>query len=164
MLDRQRHEESVAEIREAGARIRFISDGDVSAALFAVSAECRGRLALGDRRHARGGALGCGDQVPRRPVARQVCGRETTTSARPRSTPATTSTKFSTIDDLVSGEDVFFAATGVTDGELLQGVRYVRGKANTESLVMRSRSGTVRTVTGRHDQAKLREVTGGRYG
>ena len=68
------------------------------------------------------------------------------------------------VDRLVSGEDVFFAATGVTDGELLQGVRYSRGKATTESLVMRSRSGTVRTVSARHDQAKLREVTGGRYG
>ncbi len=67
-------------------------------------------------------------------------------------------------DRLVAGNDVFFAATGVTDGELLQGVRYSRGKATTESLVMRSRSGTVRTVTGRHDQAKLREITGGRYG
>jgi fructose-1,6-bisphosphatase II len=69
-----------------------------------------------------------------------------------------------TIDDLVKGEDVFFAATGVTDGELLQGVRISRGKATTESLVMRSRSGTVRTVSARHDQAKLREVTGGLYG
>ncbi len=67
-------------------------------------------------------------------------------------------------DRLVSGDDVFFAATGVTDGELLQGVRYTGGKATTESLVMRSRSGTVRTVRARHDQAKLREVTGGRYG
>ena len=68
------------------------------------------------------------------------------------------------VDRLVSGNDVFFAATGVTDGELLEGVRYTRaGKATTESLVMRSRSGTVRTVSARHDQAKLREVTGGRY-
>ena len=67
-------------------------------------------------------------------------------------------------DRLVAGNDVFFAATGVTDGELLQGVRYTGGKASTESLVMRSRSGTVRTVRARHDQAKLREVTGGRYG
>ena len=64
----------------------------------------------------------------------------------------------------MAGNDVFFAATGVTDGELLQGVRYPGGgKASTESLVMRSRSGTVRTVQARHDQAKLREVTGGRY-
>jgi fructose-1,6-bisphosphatase II len=68
-------------------------------------------------------------------------------------------------DDLVSGDDVFFAGTGVTDGELLQGVRYLGdGHATTESLVMRSRSGTVREVKARHDRPKLREVTGGRYG
>ena len=69
------------------------------------------------------------------------------------------------VDRLVSGNDVFFAATGVTDGELLQGVRYpATGHASTESLVTRSRSSTVRTVQARHDQAKLREITGGRYG
>jgi fructose-1,6-bisphosphatase II len=60
---------------------------------------------------------------------------------------------------------VFFAATGVTDGDLMQGVRYLGdGHATTESLVMRSRSGTVREVRARHDRPKLREVTGGRYG
>ena len=69
------------------------------------------------------------------------------------------------VDDLVGGDNAFFAATGVTDGDLLQGVRYLGdGKATTESLVMRSRSGTVRKVRPRHDQAKLREVTGGLYG
>jgi len=68
-------------------------------------------------------------------------------------------------DRLVAGNNVFFAATGVTDGDLLQGVRYLGdGHATTESLVMRSRSGTVRKVQARHDRPKLREVTGGRYG
>jgi fructose-1,6-bisphosphatase II len=68
-------------------------------------------------------------------------------------------------DRLVKGENVFFAATGVTDGELLQGVRDTTGgKASTESLVMRSRSGTVRRIKATHDRAKLREITGGRYG
>ncbi len=68
-------------------------------------------------------------------------------------------------DDLVSGDDAFFAATGVTDGDLLHGVRRLDdGTATTESLVMRSRSGTVRRVQATHDRAKLREVTGGRYG
>ena len=68
-------------------------------------------------------------------------------------------------DRLVTGDDVFFAATGVTDGDLLQGVRNMDdGHATTESLVMRSRSGTVRTVQARHDRPKLREVTGGLYG
>ena len=67
-------------------------------------------------------------------------------------------------DDLVSGDDVFFAATGVTDGDLLDGVRYLDGRATTESLVMRSRSGTVRKVEATHDTEKLRAITGGRYG
>ena len=68
-------------------------------------------------------------------------------------------------DELVGGNDVFFAATGVTDGDLLDGVRYLDdGHATTESLVMRSRSGTVRRVQATHDRPKLREVVGGRYG
>ena len=70
-----------------------------------------------------------------------------------------------TVDELVGGNDAFFAASGVTDGDLLQGVRYHPGEyATTESLVMRSRSGTVRRISGRHDQRKLREVTDGLYG
>jgi fructose-1,6-bisphosphatase II len=68
-------------------------------------------------------------------------------------------------DDLVAGEDVFFSATGVTDGDVLQGVRYQGGSgATTESLVMRARSGTVRRVHARHDRSKLRALTGVRYG
>jgi fructose-1,6-bisphosphatase II len=68
-------------------------------------------------------------------------------------------------DDLVGGNDVFFAATGVTDGDLLDGVRYLDdGHATTDSLVMRSRSGTIREVKARHDRPKLREVTGSLYG
>ena len=66
-----------------------------------------------------------------------------------------------THDDLVKGEDVFFSATGVTDGDVLQGVRYEGSRgASTESLVMRSRSGTVRRIQSRHDRTKLRELTG----
>jgi fructose-1,6-bisphosphatase II len=68
------------------------------------------------------------------------------------------------VDALVAGEDVFFSATGVTDGDVLQGVRYPPGGATTESLVMRSRSGTVRRVSARHDRAKLRAIVGERYG
>jgi fructose-1,6-bisphosphatase II len=69
-----------------------------------------------------------------------------------------------TSDDLCAGNDVFFSATGVTDGDVLQGVRYRGAGATTESLVMRSRSGTVRRVQARHDRAKLRVITGERYG
>ena len=69
-----------------------------------------------------------------------------------------------TRDDLVAGEDVFFSATGITDGDVLQGVRYPSaGGATTESLVTRSRSGTIRRVQATHDRAKLREVAGLRF-
>ena len=69
-------------------------------------------------------------------------------------------------DDLVRGNDVFFSATGVTDGDVLQGVRRVGGSrgATTESIVMRSRSGTVRRIHATHDRDKLRAITGARYG
>ena len=89
------------------------------------------------------------------------CGRATTTSARRPRTPATTSRRVLTQDDLVKGEDAFFSATGVTDGDVLQGVRYhgPRG-ASTESLVMRTRSGTVRRIMSVHDREKLRVLTG----
>jgi fructose-1,6-bisphosphatase II len=70
-----------------------------------------------------------------------------------------------TCDDLCRGDDVFFSATGVTDGDVLEGVRYQGDRgATTESLVMRSRSGTVRRVSARHDRAKLRALSGVRYG
>jgi fructose-1,6-bisphosphatase II len=67
-------------------------------------------------------------------------------------------------DRLVSGNSAFFAATGVTDGEMLDGVRFTRGGATTESVSMRARSGTVRTITARHDREKLREIVGERLG
>ena len=163
MLDRPRHEEAVAEIRETGARIRFISDGDVSAALFAVSAEAGVDLLWGIGGTPEGvlsaAAIKClGGQLLGRLWPRDDSERRAAIDA------GFDLDEILDVDRLVSGADVFFAATGVTDGELLQGVRYSSGgKATTESLVMRSRSGTVRTVSARHDQAKLREVTGGRF-
>jgi len=164
MLDRPRHEQAVAEIRETGARVRLISDGDVSAALFAVSAEAGVDLLWGIGGTPEGvisaAAIKClGGQLLARLWPRDDAEREAAIAA------GYDLDETLDVDRLVAGDDVFFAATGVTDGELLQGVRYTRGgKATTESLVMRSRSGTVRTVHARHDQAKLREVTGGRYG
>ena len=163
MLDRPRHEEQVGVIRETGARIRFISDGDVSAALFAVSAEAGVDLLWGIGGTPEGvisaAAIKC--------IGGQLLGRLWPRNDDERQAAIDAGYDLDEVLDaerLVAGKDVFFAATGVTDGELLQGVRYSRGKATTESLVMRSRSGTVRTVSARHDQAKLREVTGGRFG
>jgi fructose-1,6-bisphosphatase II len=164
MLDRPRHEQAVSEIRECGARIRFITDGDVSAALFAVSEGTGVDLLWGIGGTPEGvlsaAAIKC--------MGGQLLGRLWPRDDDERRAAVDAGYDLDQVldaDRLVAGNDVFFAATGVTDGELLEGVRYPGGgKASTESLVMRSRSGTVRRVKARHDQAKLREVTGGRYG
>jgi fructose-1,6-bisphosphatase II len=164
MLDRERHSDAVEELRRLGARIRFISDGDVSAALFAVSESTGVDLLWGIGGTPEGvlsaAAIKClGGRLLGRLWPRDDAERQAAIDA------GYDLDEILDVDRLVAGDDVFFAATGVTDGELLQGVRYTGGgKASTESLVMRSRSGTVRTVQARHDQAKLREVTGGRYG
>jgi fructose-1,6-bisphosphatase II len=154
----------VEQIREVGARIRFITDGDVSAALFAVSQATGVDLLWGIGGTPEGvlsaAAIKClGGQLLGRLWPRDDSERRAAIDA------GYDLDEVLDVDRLVAGNDVFFAATGVTDGDLLQGVRYLDdGHATTESLVMRSRSGTVRTVQARHDRPKLRVVTGGRYG
>ena len=164
MLDRPRHEEAIAQIREVGARVRYITDGDVSAALFAVSQGTGVDLLWGIGGTPEGvlsaAAIKClGGQLLGRLWPRDDTERQAAIDG------GYDLDEVLDVDRLVAGSDVFFAATGVTDGDLLQGVRYLGdGHATSESLVMRSRSGTVRTVQARHDRLKLREVTGGRYG
>jgi fructose-1,6-bisphosphatase II len=164
MLDRERHHEAMDQVRKAGARVRLILDGDVSAALLAVSENSPVDLLWGIGGTPEGvisaAAIKC--------IGGQLLGR-----LWPRNDDERTAAieagydlaKILNCDDLVRGEDVFFSATGVTDGDVLQGVRYQGDRgATTESLVMRSRSGTVRRVSARHDRGKLRELTGVRYG
>jgi fructose-1,6-bisphosphatase II len=164
MLDRPRHEETVATLREVGASIRFISDGDVAAALFAVLPNTGIDLLWGVGGTPEGvisaAAIKClggrilGKLWPRDDDERKAAEDAGYDLERVLET-----------DDLVGGDDAFFAATGVTDGDLLDGVRVTDdGHATTESLVMRSRSGTVRKVQATHDRVKLREVTDGLYG
>ena len=160
MLDRERHKDGVAEVRDVGARIRFISDGDVSAALQAVSEAGGVDLLWGIGGTPEGvlsaAAIKC--------LGGQLLGRLWPRNDEERKAAEEAGYDLGEVldvDRLVGGGDVFFAATGVTDGDLLDGVRYLGdGHATTESLVMRSRSGTVRTVQARHDRAKLREITG----
>ncbi len=164
MLDRERHHEAMREVREAGARVRLILDGDVSAALLAVSENSSVDLLWGIGGTPEGvisaAAVKCiGGQLLGRLWPRDDGEREAARAA------GYDLERVLTCDDLVTGEDVFFSATGVTDGDVLQGVRYQGGRgASTESLVMRSRSGTVRRIFGRHDRSKLRTLTGVRYG
>ena len=164
MLDRPRHEEYMQEIRDVGARIRLIPHGDVSAALAAVTEGSAVDLLYGIGGTPEGvlaaAAIKC--------TGGQILGRLWPRSDEERNAALEAGYDLEEVldrDRLVSGNDVFFAATGVTDGELLDGVQF-RGPqgATTESVSMRSRSGTVRTITARHDRAKLREITGARLG
>jgi fructose-1,6-bisphosphatase II len=166
VLDRDRHREGIDEIRAAGARVRLIADGDVAAALMAVSPETPVDLLWGiggtpEGVLAAAGIKAIGGQLVGRLWPRDDTERQAAVDA------GYDLDRILTVDDLVAGDDVFFSATGVTDGDVLQGVRYEgRGEhATTESLVMRSRSGTVRRIHARHNRPKLREITGGqRYG
>jgi fructose-1,6-bisphosphatase II len=164
MLDRERHQEAMRQVREAGARVRLILDGDVSAAMLAVSDNSPVDLLWGIG----GTPEGVISAAAIKSIGGQLLGRLWPRSDEERDAAAAAGydlTRILNSDDLVAGEDVFFSATGVTDGDVLQGVRYQGDRgATTESLVMRSRSGTVRRVSARHDRAKLRALTGVRYG
>jgi fructose-1,6-bisphosphatase II len=164
MLDRPRHEEYMKEIREAGARIRLIPHGDVSAALAAVTEDSAVDLLFGIGGTPEGVLAAAAIQC----TGGQILGRLWPRSDEERNAALEAGYDLDEVldrDRLVSGKDVFFAATGVTDGELLDGVHY-RGAegAITESISMRSRSGTVRRISARHDRAKLREIIGERLG
>jgi fructose-1,6-bisphosphatase II len=162
VLERDRHDDLIGELREAGAHVILIRDGDVAPAIAAARPESSVDLLMGIGGTPEGvisaaalKALGGGMQGklwPRDDGERQKlvdAGYDIDRVLR--------------TDDLVSGDDVFVAATGVTDGALLRGVRYVRTGAVTDSLVMRSRSGTVRRIEARHSFEKLTQFTGREY-
>jgi fructose-1,6-bisphosphatase II len=163
VLDRPRHEDVIAEIREAGARVRLILDGDVAAALLAATDATAVDLLWGIGGTPEGvisaAALKC--------IGGQQLGRLWPRDDEERQAAVDAGYDLDlvlTADDLVKGDNCFFSATGVTDGDVLQGVRYQGAAgASTESLVMRSRSGTIRRVSARHDRAKIRAISGGRY-
>ena len=163
MLDRPRHEEQMAEIRKAGARIRLIPHGDVSASLAAVSDETPIDLLWGIGGTPEGvisaAAIKC--------VGGKILGKLWPRNDEERQAAIDAGYDLDEVLDtnrLVSGDSAFFAATGVTDGDLLKGVSFDGGSATTESISMRSRSGTVRRITARHDRQKLREIVGERLG
>ncbi|HUY59340.1 MAG TPA: class II fructose-bisphosphatase [Solirubrobacteraceae bacterium] len=158
MLDRPRHHEQMAAVRDAGARVRLIIDGDVSASLLAVSDNSPVDLLWGIGGTPEGvisaAAIKC--------LGGEILGRLSPRDDEERQRALDAGYELDRVlktDDLVKGEHVFFSATGVTDGDVLQGVRYTKGgRATTESLVMRTRSGTVRRIAATHDRAKLRAL------
>jgi fructose-1,6-bisphosphatase II len=158
MLDRERHQDAMRQVREAGARVRLITDGDVAGSLLAVSENTAVDLLWGIGGTPEGvisaAAIKC--------IGGQLLGRLWPRSDEEREAAVSSGydlERVLTCDDLVKGDDAFFSATGVTDGDVLQGVRYQGDRgATTESLVMRSRSGTVRRISARHDRAKMRAM------
>src|SRR5687767_9447700 len=162
VLERERHDELIAELREAGARVHLIRDGDVAPSIAAAHGEADVDMLMGIGGTPEGvisaAAIKClggalqGRLWPRNDEERQALVDAGFDVERVLGT-----------DDLVAGDNVFVAATGVTSGALLRGVRYTPEGSVTDSMVMRSRSGTVRRVEAEHRFEKLERFTGREY-
>ncbi len=165
LLDRPRHEQIAKEVREAGARIKFISDGDVAGAIMAAKADTGIDLLLGIGGTPEGIITACAMKCLGGTIQGQLW--PTDDAERQRALDAGHNLDPDFVlhtEDLVAGDDCFFVATGITDGELMKGVRYRAGGATTDSLVMRGRSGTVRRITSEHRLGKLRAYSGIDFG
>ncbi|POX49112.1 fructose-bisphosphatase class II [Streptomyces sp. Ru71] len=155
ILDRPRHEGLIKEVREAGARIKLISDGDVAGSIYALREGTGVDLLLGIGGTPEGIISACAVKCLGGTIQGKLWPKDD--EERQRAIDAGHDLdRVLTTDDLVSGENVFFVATGITDGELLRGVRYRSDTALTESIVMRSKSGTVRKIDSEHRLRKLR--------
>jgi fructose-1,6-bisphosphatase II len=155
ILDRPRHAKLIEEVRAAGARIKLIMDGDVAGAIMAAREGTGIDLLLGVGGTPEGIITACAIKCLGGIIQARLAPRDE--AERDRALAAGHDLKHVlTTDDLVTSEDAFFAATGITDGELLAGVRYRAGGATTHSLVMRARSGTIRTIQSEHQLWKLR--------
>lgn len=154
ILDRPRHADLIREVREVGARIRLISDGDIAGALMTAMPDTGIDVLMGIGGSAEAVVSACalkcvGGDMQCKPWLRSEEERDLAMDAGLEPGGVLT------IEDLVKGNNVFFSATGITDGELLDGVRYFGGGAKTHTLVMRSKSGTVRYVEATHRWDKL---------
>ncbi|HEX9016081.1 MAG TPA: class II fructose-bisphosphatase [Chloroflexota bacterium] len=163
VLDRPRHEDLIREIRETGARIKLIGDGDVAGAIMTAMDGTGVDILLG---------TGGSPEAVISAVGLKCLGGEMQCRLHPRNDEERQKAasagfdmdKILTIDDLVRDEDVFLALTGITGGELVRGVRYTTRGAETESLMMRSRSGTIRRIEASHNFDKLTSITSIPYG
>ncbi|MFF0459863.1 class II fructose-bisphosphatase [Streptomyces mexicanus] len=155
ILDRPRHEGVIKEIRDTGARIKLISDGDVAGSILALREGTGVDLLLGIGGTPEGIISACAVKCLGGTIQGKLWPKDD--EERQRAIDAGHDLdRVLTTDDLVSGENVFFVATGITDGELLRGVRYRSETATTDSIVMRSKSGTVRRIDSEHRLSKLR--------
>jgi fructose-1,6-bisphosphatase II len=158
LLDRPRHQKIVEEIRATGARIKFITDGDVAGAIMAAREGTGIDLLLGVGGTPEGIIAACAMKCLDGVIQGRLWPKDD--EERQRAIDAGHDLdRVLTTDDLVNGDDVFFVATGITDGELMRGVRYRAGGCSTHSLVMRSRSGTIRAISSDHKLRKLKSYS-----
>jgi fructose-1,6-bisphosphatase II len=163
ILDRPRHQELITQVRETGARIHLITDGDVAGAIMAARDGTGIDLLLGIGGTPEAIIAACALKCLGGVIQGQLAPRDA--DERRRALDAGHDLdRVLTTDDLVASDDVFFAATGITDGELMAGVRYRAGGAATDSLVMRSRSGTIRRIQSEHQLWKLRAYSSVNFG
>jgi fructose-1,6-bisphosphatase II len=162
ILDRPRHDEMVAEIRKAGARIRQIPDGDVAAALMTARGDSGVDVLFGVGGTPEGVITACALRAMGGEIQGKLYARDEDELRRGREAGYNFD-KVLTMDDLVSSEDVFFATTGITDGELLKGVRYYGNHITTDTLVVRGLTGTVRQISATHTTDKLENLSAIRY-
>jgi len=163
VLDRPRHEQIISEIRSAGARIRLIPDGDIAGALMTCREESGIDLLVGIGGSPEAVVSACALKCVGGNMQCKLWPRNSEEAAKCRELGMDLRQVLS-INDLVSSDNVFFAATGVTDGELLKGVRYEGSRIRTASLVMRSKSGTIRYVDAIHSLRKLEMFSDIEYG
>ena len=162
ILDRPRHEEAVARVRGIGSHVHLIRDGDIAGAIMAAKPGTGVDILYGIG----GTPEGVTSAAALKCLGGTILGRLWPRNDDERAAAIAAGydlDRVLTTDDLVAGDDVFFAATGVTDGVLLQGVRYKPGGATSESIVMRARSGTIRTIRSEHRFGKLDKLSGARY-
>ncbi len=164
ILNRPRNQPLVDEVRRCGARIRLIADGDVAGSLMAMMDEHGGADVLMGIGGAPEGVLtACAAKCLGGDMQARLWPRPDCPDAAMLEREGRSAERVLTLDDLCRGENVFVAATGVTDGELIAGVRYFSTGAVTQSLVMRSASGTLRWIDAKHDFGRLRKLAGTRY-
>jgi fructose-1,6-bisphosphatase II len=159
ILDRPRHKELRNEVRKAGARIRFIDDGDVAGALMTCLPDTGIDVLYGIGGTPEGVLAACALRAMGGEIQGKLYARNDEEFNKGKEMGYDFDSLL-TMDDLVSSEDVFFAATGITDGELLDGVKYTSGGAITHSLVVRGATGTVRQVIATHSFDKLKAISG----
>jgi len=155
ILDRPRHEKLVKEVRDAGARIKFISDGDIAGAISAARGESDVDVLMGIGGTPEGITAACAIKCLGGMIQAKLWPRDEAEREKAIAGGHDLDRVLST-DDLVTGDNCFFVATGVTGGDLLKGVHYRAGGAHTQSIVMRSKSGTIRVVDSYHRLEKLR--------